>query len=441
MRAPVSALEERLRELAAPLEGDWADVVSRGRQLTSARSRRLRRRLVLAFAMLTLVLTAGSGLAIGNRLFGWFEVSESPKHVPTLGADVPYITGDRVHVPGRKEQRLALPLLAPLLGTDAPLAVRSPDGRYVAYHSWERQTPLLLVHDLDAATGTSPRSGRDDVLARGAQTVAWSRGGRIAYFQATQQRYREGAYLGHVVVRESLERAAVRWTRRPGGYEVLAWARDRLVVSVRGCVFPACANDPEPGVYVIDRRGRLLPLGLERLSALSPDGRYAIGPYTPNPGSDNPIATVRVVDIERRRPTSTLDLQASAQAAGFDRRPFLTGLHRATWRGNEIVGASSGVRLSALAVLRATNGRLEFGDAVQIAATTVPAASGTYFGTPSFAGGGTRRVIVPVTGGNDDNRSFAAVLTCDRETRKCVRGKLLDARRWFAVLANPSRPR
>ena len=111
---------------------------------------------------------------------------------------------------------------------DASVAVSSPDGRYVAYHSWQGKTPLLRVHDL--------RDGSDRLLARGAQTVAWGADGRIAYFQADHARYAAGPYLGKIVVR-SLTRPSTAWTPRAGGYEAVAWAGGRLLIGVRPCVF------------------------------------------------------------------------------------------------------------------------------------------------------------------------------------------------------------
>jgi hypothetical protein len=165
-----------------------------------------RRHHLLLLGAIVALLVAGSTLALGGRAFGWFAVSKGPQQVPPIVlSDISFVKGDQVYVPGRLDQRLAHPLLAPLLGTDASVAVSSPDGRYVAYHSWQGKTPLLRVHDL--------RDGSDRLLARGAQTVAWGADGRIAYFQADHARYAAGPYLGKIVVR-SLTRPSTAWTPR-----------------------------------------------------------------------------------------------------------------------------------------------------------------------------------------------------------------------------------
>ena len=59
------------------------------------------------------------------------------------------------------------PLFAPRLGMDAPLAVRSPDGRYLVYHPAPGGAPALRIVDT--------RTGDDRLLAGDAQLVAWGR--------------------------------------------------------------------------------------------------------------------------------------------------------------------------------------------------------------------------------------------------------------------------
>ncbi len=421
-------LEQRLRALAPPAPGDWQDVTARARQLEQGRAGR-RRRLVVALAALALLLVAGAALAIGNQLFGWFTVSTSDEEAPTLPAAAPYVASRTLYQAGEEPQQLSRPLLASLLGQDAPLVVSSPDGRYLVYHAWSRGVPLLVLHDR--------RLGGDRILARGAQTVAWGADGRIAYVQADPPRYRSGhAYRGRVVV-QSLGGAPVAWTERPSSYEVLAWAGSRLLVAVDRCLLPECRDDPGPGVYVLARAG-LLRLSLAGLTALSPDGRLAVGPYRPFPGGDDPTALVRLVDTRSGRVLTTLDLTRAAAAA--DMRGLLPGtLGTGTWRSDELVATFSG-RDSALVSFRVRDRRLTFESVVRIPDSTLPASYGVSFGRPVFVGKGTRRVVVAVHAEAKDGRPLAAVLACDRRTRRCVRGQMLPARRWFAVVENPSRP-
>jgi hypothetical protein len=391
---------------------------------------RRRHRLLSAGAIVAL-LVAGGALAVGSHAFGWFAVSKAPQQVPPIVLrDISFVKGDRLHVPGRRDQRLARPLLAPLLGTDASVAVRSPDGRYVAYHSWQGKTPLLRVHDL--------RDGSDRLLARSAQTVAWGTDGRIAYFQADHARYAAGPYLGKIVVR-SLTTRSTAWTRRAGGYQALAWAGSRLLIEVRRCVFPQCAHDPKPGIYILAPAGRLSRLPLSGVSALSPGGRLAIGPYLPVAGQDSPSPFVRLVDIGRRRVLATIDLQKLARAAGYPSAAFATGIQRAAWRGNEVAATSSFADASAIVFLRVKGAALQIDDVLQLPPTTLPARYGPFLGAPSFLGHGTDRIVVAVNGAGGGNGVMTAVFSCERHTRTCVRGSRLTQRQWFATLENPSR--
>jgi hypothetical protein len=393
---------------------------------------RRRHRLLLAGAIVAL-LVAGSALAVGGHAFDWFTVSEAPQQVPPIVlGQISFVKGDRLHVPGRRDQRLAQPLLAPLLGTDALVAVSSPDGRYVAYHSWQGKTPLLRVHDL--------RDGSDRLLARGAQTVAWGADGKVAYFQAEHPRYSTGPYLGHIVVR-SLTTPPRRWTRRAGGYQAVAWARGRLLIGVSRCVFPQCAHDPESGIYVLAPDGRLSRLPLNGISAMSPEGRYAIGPYLPVAGQDSPSPFVRLVDIARRRVLTTIDLPKLARAAGYPSTAFASGIQQAAWRGNEIAATSSFADSSAIGFLRVKDTSLQIDDVLQLPPTTLPARYGPFLGAPSFLGHRTDRIVVAVNGAGAGNGVVTAVFSCERHTRSCFRGARLRQRQWFATVENPSRPR
>lgn len=392
---------------------------------------RRRHRLLFAGTIVALLVT-GSALAVGSQAFGWFTVTEAPQQVPPIVlSDISFVKGDRLHLPDRRDQRLAHPLLAPLLGTDAPVAVSSPDGRYVTYHSWEGQTPLLRVHDL--------RDGSDHLLARGAQTVAWGADGRIAYFQADHARYAAGPYLGKIVVR-TLTTPSTAWTHRAGVYQAVAWAGGRLLIEVRRCVFPQCTHDPEPGIYVLAPGGRLSRLPLSGISALSPDGHYAIGSFLPVAGQDSPSPFVRLVDIARRRVLATIDLPKLARAAAYPSTAFAAGIQRAAWRGNEIAATSSFGDSSAIVFLRVKNTALHIDDVLQLPPTTLPARYGPFLGAPSFLGHGTDRIVVAVNGAGGGNGVVTAVLSCERHTRSCVRGGRLRQRQWFATLENPSRP-
>jgi hypothetical protein len=427
----MTGLEERLGNLRLEAAGDWDDVVARVRQ---GERRRSPRRLVLVVAALALVIGVGTALAIGHVVFDWFAVTKTHEEVPgRVPDDVPYVAGRVLHLPGRPAQQLRFSLLAPLLGQDAHLVVPSPDGRLVVYHSWRHNVALLVVHDI--------RTGRDRILARGAQTVAWAPDGRIAYLQAIRPRFGRGnAYRGRIVVRRPFDGPPVVWTRRPAAYGVIAWAGGRLLVGVRRCLLLACNPDPETGVYALDRPGKLVRLPISSVSALSPDGRLAVGAFLPVPGQDSPSSLVRLVDVIQGRVLTTLDLAAAARAVGRNPGAFDTGIQAAAWRGDEIVATSTGGVGSKLVFLRVSRGRLAFVDVLRIPRATLPVRYGPFFGAPAFTGRGTARVTVFVRGDRGDNTGSAAVITCDRRSRSCVRGRLLPERKWFSVLGNQSRP-
>jgi hypothetical protein len=422
-------LEADLRTLVSAGTGNWADVVRRSHRLASGRARR-RRRLVLALAAVALVVGTGTALALGKQFFGWFTVSSAPERAPTLPGAAPYILGQRLYRAGHKPQRLAAPLRASLLGQDVTLVVAAPDGRRFAYHSWRANVPLLFVHDEVAGT--------DSVFARGAQTIAWGRDGRIAYVQGDPPRYRPmHGFRGRVMVRTP-GAGPVAWTAHRGSYYVLAWARDRLLVGVRACLLLECKNDPEDGVYVLEQSGRLIPLRLAALTALSPDGRLAFGRYDPVPGQDSPSSLVRLVDVARGRVLTTLDLSQAARTRG------LGGLHLGSltsgaWRGSEIVATVAGED-NLLVALRVYRNQLLLEQVVRIPDTTLPNRWGISFGTPIFTGSGTRHVVVPVRGEIAPTGGIVAVLACDLRARHCVRGQVFPGREWFSVVSNPSRP-
>ena len=416
--------------------GDWADVAARAAELEQARRRRHKLTLALAFALV--LITAGTALAVGDRFFDWFSVDTSRREAPTLPGRAPYVAGATFYRAGAEPQPLARPLVAPLLGQDVALAVLSPGGRYLAYHSALVNpptdltlVPLLYVHDAE--------SGRDRLLSRGAQTVAWNSDGRIAFFRATRSRYdgRRGAYVGHVVV-GTITRPATPWTRIAGTYEVLAWARNRLLVAVGKCYFPNCRREPPTGVYVLDESGAMRRLPLAGVTALSPDGRYAFGRFDQVPGQDSPSPIVRVVDIGTGRPVATINLKQAMKQAGL--RGLLPGAISTggAWSGSEIV-AGFGGRDSALVFLQARGRRLELDSVVRIPAQTLKTHYGVSFGTPSFVSGGT--VIVPIRGETRSGRYLVSIASCSRRTHRCVRGKILPPRRWFALADNPSRPK
>jgi hypothetical protein len=174
---------------------------------------------------------------------------------------------------------------------------------------------------------------------------------------------------------------------------------------------------------------------------MSPEGRYAIGPYLPVAGQDSPSPFVRLVDIARRRVLTTIDLPKLARAAGYPSTAFASGIQQAAWRGNEIAATSSFADSSAIVFLRVRDTSLQIDDVLQLPPTTLPARYGPFLGAPSFLGHRTDRIVVAVNGAGAGNGVVTAVFSCERHTRSCFRGARLRQRQWFATVENPSRPR
>jgi hypothetical protein len=174
---------------------------------------------------------------------------------------------------------------------------------------------------------------------------------------------------------------------------------------VPGCLI--CRETREPGVYALDARGPLIRLPLDRLSALSPDGRLAVGVHLPVPSQDSPSSLVRLVDVQRGRTLQTIDLARTVRTA------FPPMLQRGSWRGNEIVAP---VQSDTLVSLRSNGRRLHVVGSIRVPRSTIPVLFGVTIGVPSFVGNGTRRVVFVVSGERENGYS-AAVLTCDRATR------------------------
>lgn len=432
-------LEARLSRLAPQLAGaDWPDVRRRG----SAAAPRVRRRLLAALVAATLALAAAvPALGLDDRLLDLLGVTQTDEDVPTsAGAGpLPYVYGDTLHGFG-SPRRLAAPLLPRFVGEGPAIAVPSPDGRYLAYHTADRVGPTLRVLDL--------RTGSDRVLARGAQMVAWGRRG-IAYFQADPPEYRERfAYAGRVVVRSTPDAAPVTWVEGVGVYEIFAWAGPRLVIESRGCNLPVreddagspgpfCLSQLAPGPYVLDGPGRARFLGDHRVAAVSPDGRYGFGPLQ-QPLQDSPTPLAHVVDLATGERVAKLDLRRTRRG----REVQLYGSGGGAWTGDTIAVVAS-VAETRLVVLRYRTGRLTVERALRLEREFFPGTFGPTFSTPVFADRAGRRVVVRVSAEYRDTaeyRGIRAFLTCDLETRRCRAGRPLRDRLSLSVVFNPSRP-
>ena len=150
-----------------------------------------------------------------------------------------------------------------LFGILAPAAV--PDGappRVLAYNSFEGGVPVIRLRDVE--------TGDEQVLDRGAYSVAWRDDGALAYFKGLKDRVADPEkHLGHLLVRASAESPAEAWTTRPARYTAAAWAGESLIAHrSRGATTDVLALEGPGVVRVLAEDAALV--------ALSPDGAEAL---------------------------------------------------------------------------------------------------------------------------------------------------------------------
>jgi hypothetical protein len=436
-------------------------VIARSDVIGSAQHRR--RLITIAVVFAASLICTGTTLAIGNQLFGWFRVSTPSgwfsvetfkSKAPATRGELAYVAKQTLYRPRKRPQRFAYSLRS--LFYDDNLVVSSPDGRYIVYQTVlsERQepklgqtsaVPTLYVHDTIAQ--------REKLLARGAMSAAWSEDGRIAYFKADHERYgnRLTGYVGQVVV-QTLDGAPTAWTRRAARYEVLAWARGELIVRVDECLDLKCPLKPDVGAYALARDGKLRPLHLKTVTALSPDGRYAFGPVPVGHDEFSPL--LRLVRIDTGKIVTTVDPSRSYRRAtpglkpepGLKLKDMPISPGFASWRGSEIVCEYASGNYSRLLIFRLLGDRLVLKSIFRAPAGMVPKRKyqPAFVGVPFLIGPGNARIIATVDAvGSNDRKGFSAVLVCTRAKHSCVLGELFSYGspwRTFSVVRNQSRP-
>lgn len=429
-------LEQRLATLAdREVRGDWLDVMRRARQQRAVSVRRA----ILVAAVLVLLAIPTFALAV--RLVDDWLVVEEKEELPSSGSiPLPYFFGDRLQTPAGVS-RLAQPVLAPLLGEDAALAVPSPDKRSVAYHAWDEApggreaggVPLIRLHELS--------SGKDVVLESGSQSLAWRADGAFAFMRALRPRYENspqgtlGGQLGHVVVRYPLEAPARRWTTMATRYTVRAWAGRILLAAIHPS-YVYSGPQPERGLHALDGPGRMRRLPLDDLTALNAAGTLAVG--APGVSGDGPPPPfVNIVHVADGRVVARMPLPGDLFTVG--------GL--GSWVGDWIVIPATARRgVGALLFLRYSKGRLSIEHLIRLDRTAALSAGvkgfrGIDYARPMFADATARTVVFRANVFGPGDPYVTMFLTCDRGSRVCRRGVTLEPpTRWAALVSNPSRP-
>lgn len=329
-------------------------------------------------------------------------------------------------LPGHERVTLAAAPITPLAGWLTPVAVPSPDGRYVAYNAWRElreDDPALSWEDQGISTGDplarpsirlhDLEAGTDSTYVSGAFSLAWRGDGALAYFKGAGRDYRAGVrYVGDVFVRDSVSGPARRWTEKTDRYVVAGWAGPTLLVYR---VRPGEALD----VLALDGPGKRRALASEAgLVAISPDGTSALVEHGPETGPPR----VDLVAVSNGKKLASLDLTTVDPAVG------VVG-YAGDWQGDLVAAPSA----SGVAVFRIAGSHIEL-------ARTMRTAAGEGMAEPRFAG--TSRVT-----GWTSSPSGGAFVDCDRLSARCARTVPLPTAQgdegfpaWRRPVYNPSRP-
>lgn len=308
-----------------------------------------------------------------------------------------------------------------MIGPLSPVAVRSGDGRLVAYNTWQELKPVdgdkafsgQAIADGDVLGIPSLRahddSGKDFLLARGAYSAAWRHDGAIAFVQGAVPEFRAGtAYPGQVIVRRGIHGRDVAWTSDPAHYVVYTWAGDRLL-------FYRVGLGEKLELLVADGPGSIRPLADGSAIAVSPDARRVAV-------LSQDATNVRVLDLASGRELSWLDVTAASP-------PLAWLAYSGSWVGEHIVAPAS----AGLAVLHVGTDSLELEQVLSLDQAQFPAG----VQEPRFVddAGNEIAATADIPPGKDGG-GVSFLLQCDRIARTCDRGEPAPAKDWLRQVAD-----
>jgi hypothetical protein len=375
-------------------------------------------RMTILLGLLIALLASGCGAA--NREQGTQPPTARPPALYTVGKSL-------LGVPGHAQVRLAAAPVTPLAGWLTPVAVPSPDGRYIAYNAWHeirKDDPALSWQDQGISPGDplarpsirlhDLQTGADEPYVDGAFSLAWRSDGAVAYFKGAERAYRAGVpYIGDIVVRSSARGPERRWTTSADRYIVAGWAGPTLLAyrEHEGEALDVLALDGPGKVRVLAANAGLV--------AISPDGADALVEHGPETGPPR----IQLLAVASGARVAMLDLTTVDPAVGVVS-------YAGDWEGSLAVAPSA----SGVAVFRISGRTIELVRAVR-------AAGGSGVAEPRFAGATRVR-------GWTSTSSGGAFVDCDRVTGRCARAVPLPAARgvngyptWRRPVYNPSRPR
>jgi hypothetical protein len=303
-----------------------------------------------------------------------------------------------------------------MMGPLSPVAVRSTDGKLIAYNTWQELravdpeqsfsaqgigegaalgVPSLRIHD---------DQGKDFLLARGAYSAAWRHDGAIAFVRGVDPVFRaRPAYDGQVVVRQSVHGRDVSWADAPAHYVVYAWAGDRLL-------FYRIGLGEKTELLVADAPGKIRSLTEGTAIAVSPDAaRVAV--------LSEDATSVRILDIASGREQSWIDVTTATPALRWV-------AYSGSWVGDHIVAPAS----AGLAVFFVGPGSLKLEQVLSLDHADFPVG----VQEPRFVDDAGNEIAasadVPPANG-DSGVSF--LLRCDRVSRTCERTNPAPAKEWL----------
>jgi hypothetical protein len=372
---------------------------------------------------LALALVAALTSAMALTIWGAFRAHSA---VPRTGAlkvqtglqepPGPFVRGNGLFAEKGGRSQLAAAVSGAMIGPLSSVAVRSPDGRLVAYNTWQEHRAVdseqsfsnQSIADGDVLGTPSLRvrdeSGKDSLLERGAYSAAWREDGAIAFVKGADPDFRAGrSYDGQVVVRPGIHGRDAAWTKQPAHYVVYAWAGQRLL-------FYRVGLGEKLELLVADAPGSVRSLAEGSAIALSPDAtRVAV--------LSQDATNVRVLAVATGSELAWLDVTTATP-------PLAWLSYSGSWVGDHIVTPAS----AGLAVLHLGSGSLELEQVLSLDHAQFPVG----VQQPRFVDEDGNEIAasadIPPSNGN---AAVSFLLVCDRVVRSCERGESAPAKEWL----------
>jgi len=372
-------------------------------------------------------LAVASGLAAALALFGVFAAHGAvPKTGPLTvhaGLEKPpgaVVRGNTLVDDKGIRRELSATVSGAMMGPLSPVAVRSGNGKLVAYNTWQALktvdaeqsfsaqgiadgaglgVPSLRVHD---------DQGKDFLVARGDYSAAWRHDGAIAFVQGADPVFRAGrTYTGQVVVQQAIHGRDVVWTTDTAHYVVYSWAGDRLL-------FYRFGLGEKTELLVADGPGKIRPLTEGTAVAVSPDStRVAV--------LSEDATNVRVLDLASGRELAWLDVTTATP-------PLQWIAYSGSWVGDNIVAPAS----SGLAVFHVGSSSLTLEQVLSLDRAQFPVG----VQEPRFVddAGEVVAASADVPPAKDGEGGVSFLLQCDRITRSCERSAPAPAKEWLRAV-------